>query len=255
MGAVREFHVHLLPQLVSPERLKGGLAVVVDVLRASTTIIYALAAGCTSVLPIAEVEKARAVAGKMRAGKVILGGEREGKPITGFDLGNSPAEYTREVCQGAALVFSTTNGTRALLHAAEANRVLMAGFVNFSAVCEQLLKDSLPIHILCAGTDGEITLEDTLLAGAFVECFCEETVAFNDSARLAWDCFEHHGTVLLESLMLSKGGMNLRSLGYEADIADAAKVDRFMLVPELRRRPPRLEVGSVCTARSHWPHK
>src|SRR3954452_7183254 len=134
----REVHVHLLPELVPPGRLAGGLAVVIDVLRATTTIVHALAAGCTAVRPCAEVEEARDLAGGMRAGRVLLGGERGGVPLPGFDLGNSPREYTAKVCRGSTLVLTTTNGTRALLRAAEAARVLVASFANFSAVCEQL---------------------------------------------------------------------------------------------------------------------
>jgi 2-phosphosulfolactate phosphatase len=255
MSVGRECQVHLLPQLVAPERLRGGVAVVIDVLRASTTMIHALAAGCTAVLPVAEVDEAQRLAGSMRAGKVILGGERGGRPVPGFDLGNSPGEYTAAVCKGAALVLTTTNGTRAVLHAAAADRVLVAGFVNFSAVCEQLLGDTRPIHLICAGTDGEVTLEDVLLAGAFIEAFCDAGFAFNDSARLAWDCFEHHGMVPRDALQLSKGGANLLALGYDEDILAAAAVDRFFLVPELRRAPLRLEIGGFGAARSYWPHR
>ncbi len=246
--------MHLLPQLAPAVGLRGGVAVVIDVLRATTTIIHALAAGCSAVYPVAEVEAARDLAGTMRKGKVLLGGERGGKPIAGFDLGNSPGEYRPELCKGAALILTTTNGTRALLHAAEAERVLVAGFVNFSAVCEQLLNEARPVHLLCAGTDGEVTLEDVLLAGAFIDCFCDlDDVALNDSARLAWDCFEFHGAVLQETLKLGRGGANLLALGYDADIRAAAEVDKFMIVPELRRRPPRLEVGAAGAVRRRWP--
>jgi 2-phosphosulfolactate phosphatase len=249
----RDVQVHLLPELAPPGRLAGGLAVVIDVLRATTTIIHALAAGCTAVRPCAEVEEARALADSMRAGRVLLGGERGGAPLAGFDLGNSPREYTGAVCRGRILVLTTTNGTRALLRAAEAERVLIAGFVNYSAVCEQLRHDPRPVHILCAGTDGQATLEDTLLAGALVEYLCEEMdVALNDSARLAWDCFENHGRVLLGALEISHGGVNLRRLGYEEDIKSAADVDKFALVPELRRDPLRVEVGSVGIVKKHW---
>ena len=252
--ADQQLYVHLLPVLVPKEQLSGAVAVVIDVLRAGSTVIYALANGCTAVLPIESVEEAKATAGKMRAGKVILGGERGGKKIEGFDLGNSPSEYTKKVCKDAALVLTTTNGTRTLLHAAQADRVIMAGFLNFSAVCEQLVQEARPIHIICAGTDGDVTLEDTLLAGAFVDCMCDHKVICNDSARLAWDCFEHHGTVLVDALRLSKGGVNLIALGYEKDIQTAAEVDKFMIVPELRHQPVRLEVAKVGAARSHWPH-
>jgi 2-phosphosulfolactate phosphatase len=253
MGQERDVNVHLLPGLVPPGKLTGGIAVVIDVLRATTTIVHALAAGCTEVRPCVEVDEARTLAGTMRAGRVLLGGERGGKPLPGFDLGNSPGEYTPKVCKGTTLVLTTTNGTRALLRAAEADRVLLAAFVNYSAVCEQLGQETRPVHIVCAGTDGAVTLEDTLLAGALVDYLCEVgEVEVNDSARLAWDCFENHGRLLLAALEVSGGGANLRSLGYDDDIRAAAEVDRFALVPELRRDPLRVELGAVGIVERHW---
>jgi len=253
MADDRDVQVHLVPALVPNGGLPGGVAVVIDVLRAATTIVQALASGCSAVRPCAEVDEARDLAGQMRAGKVLLGGERGGSPIAGFDLGNSPKEYTAKACRGTTLVLTTTNGTRALLRAAEAERILLAGFVNYSAVCEQLRQDPRPIHIICAGTDGSVTLEDTLLAGALVDFLCEVMeVRLNDSARLAWDCFEHHGRVLLGALEISLGGANLKRLGFEDDLKAAAKVDQFALVPELRKDPVRIEVGSVGIVKSHW---
>jgi 2-phosphosulfolactate phosphatase len=255
MGQERDVFVHLLPELVAPGRLQGSVAVVIDVLRATTTIVQALASGCTAVRPCAAVEEAKALAGTMRAGRVILGGERGGTPLPGFDLGNSPREYTPRACKGNTLVLTTTNGTRALLRAADAERVLLAAFVNFSAVCEQLRQDTRPVHIVCAGTEGDVTLEDTLLAGALVDFLCDVgEVEVNDSARLAWDCFENHGRLLLGALEVSQGGAILRRLGYDDDIRMAAEVDRFALVPELRRDPLRVELGAVGIVQSHW-HK
>jgi 2-phosphosulfolactate phosphatase len=253
MPGDRDVQVHLLPRLVPKDRLVGGLAVVIDVLRAATTIVHALAAGCTAVCPCAEVEEARELAGQMRAGRVLLGGERGGVPLPGFDLGNSPREYTTKICRGNTLVFTTTNGTQALLCAAEAERTLVAGFVNYSAVCEQIRQDPRPLHIICAGTDGAVALEDTLLAGALVDYLCEVMeVRLNDSARLAWDCFENHGRLLQGALEISQGGVKLRELGYDEDIRAAAQVDQFNLVPEFRRDPLRIEVGAVGIVKSHW---
>lgn len=253
MADDREVHVHLLPDLVPRARLEGGIAVVIDVLRAATTIIHALAAGCVAVRPCLEVEAARELAGSMRAGRVLLGGERGGEPLPGFDLGNSPAAYTAKLCRGNTLVLTTTNGTRALLRAAAAARVLVAGFVNYSAVCEQLRQDARPVHIVCAGQQGDVALEDTLLAGALVDFLCETgEVRLNDAARLAWDCFENHGRVLLGALEVSEGGANLKRLGYDDDIQAAAQIDQFHLVPELRHDPLRVEVGAVGIVKSHW---
>src|SRR4051812_42663251 len=122
MPAERAVCVHLLPSLAPTGGLVGGLAIVIDVLRASTTIVHALAAGCTSVRPCLEVDEARHLAGQMRAGRVLLGGERGGVPLPGFDLGNSPREYSAKRCKGATLVLTTSNGTRALIRASEAER-------------------------------------------------------------------------------------------------------------------------------------
>jgi 2-phosphosulfolactate phosphatase len=250
---VREVQVHLLPELLAPERLAGGVAVVIDVLRATTTIVHALAAGCAAVYPCVTVEEAREHAGQMRAGRVLLGGERDGRPLPGFDVGNSPGEYTPCLCRGNSLVLTTTNGTRALLRALPAERVLVAAFANYSAVCEQVRAGQRPVHILCAGNAGEIALEDTLLAGALVDYLCATgEVGLNDAARLAWDSFENHGQVLEGALEVSAAGVRLHDLGYDDDIRTAARVDVFALVPELRRDPLRIEVAAVGIGKSHW---
>src|SRR5438477_12211462 len=125
MAEERPIRVHLLPSLAPNGALAGGVAVVIDVLRATTTMIHALAAGCVAVVPSLEVEEAQARAKVLRsAGKVLLGGERGGVALPGFDLGNSPSEYVAARCKKTTLVLTTTNGTRALLRAAEAERVL-----------------------------------------------------------------------------------------------------------------------------------
>jgi 2-phosphosulfolactate phosphatase len=253
MPEVRRVHVHLTPDLVAPGRLEGGVAVVVDVLRATTTIVHALAAGCSAVRPCDAVEEARALAGALPAGRVLLGGERDGRPLPGFDLGNSPREYNAAVCRGLTLVLTTTNGTRALLRAAEAERALLAAFVNYSAVCEQLRAEERPLHVICAGDGGCVALEDAVLAGALVDFLADAvSVALDDGARLAWDAFENHGRCLTGALEVGCGGARLRALGYEEDVEAAAQVDQFALVPELRRDPLRVEVGAVGIVTSHW---
>src|SRR5437868_5563075 len=135
MPVQREILVHLTPELVEDRSLRGTIAVAVDVLRASTTIIHALAAGCIAVRPCLEVWEARAMAAEIPKDQVLLGGERHGKRLPDFDLGNSPAEYTPSVCAGKTLVLTTTNGSRAIHQAIGAERILIAAFVNLSAVC------------------------------------------------------------------------------------------------------------------------
>lgn len=249
----RDVSVALLPELVSAQRLLGSVAVVIDVLRATTSIVHALAAGCSCIRPCLEVEEARSLADQMRAGRVLLAGERGGLLIEGFDLDNSPRRFNPRNCRGVVVVMTTTNGTRALHRCTTAARTLVAAFVNYSAVCEQLRHEKRPVCIVCAGTDGDVTLEDTLLAGALVDFLRElGPVKLNDGARLAWDCFETHGCCLKAALELSQGGSALRALGFAEDIDAAAQVDAFALVPELRRDPLRIEVGAAGIVKSYW---
>lgn len=243
----------MLPELTSAKSLEGGVVVVIDVLRATTTIVHALAAGCLSVIPCLDVEEALAQSRGFPRENVILGGERQGKPLPGFDRGNSPGEYTSSNCRSCTLVLTTTNGTRALLQARQAERVLIAAFVNYSAVCEQLRLETRPVHILCAGHAGEIALEDTILAGAFVDFLSQlGSVKLNDSARIAWDCYDLHGAILEGALEVSAGGVLLAGLGYDEDIRQAARVDLYTLVPQMRVDPVRIEVGAVSTGKSYW---
>jgi 2-phosphosulfolactate phosphatase len=253
MSAERPVHVHLLPALAPAGCLAGGLAVVIDILRSTTTVVCALAAGCKDVRPCIELDEARRVADSLRAGRVLLAGERGGVPLPDFDLGNSPRDFTPKACKGTTVVLTTGNGSKAIARAVEAERVLAAAFVNFSAVCEQVLLDARPLHIVCSGEVGAPALDDTLLAGALVDCLCDASeVQLNDSARLAWDCFENHGRVLHGALAISRAGQHLQSLGYAEDIRLAAEVDKFNIVPELRRDPLRFEVGSMGIVKSRW---
>lgn len=239
----RPIWVHLLPALFEPAELAGGTAVVIDVLRATSTIVYALAAGADRVIPCGEVDEARQIATRLKPGSALLGGERGGLRINGFDLGNSPTDYTPEVVAGKTLVFTTTNGTRALLRAREARRVVAAAFANLNAVVRWLVAETGPIHILCAGTDGKVTLEDVLCAGFIVQGV-QRAVAdvdlMDDAARLALNLSESQGRhydPFLSVLRESFGGRNLIEHGLEADIIVAARWDVADLVPELSRDP------------------
>lgn len=250
----RKLTVHLLPSLFEPSRLTGGLAVVIDVLRATTTIAYALENGARSIIPCESIEKAKS----LREGKgdsamlasavgsgLLLGGERGGKPIPGFDLGNSPSEWSREAIAEREIVFTTTNGTLALLRCAWAERILLGSFANVQAVVDLILKESLPVHLVCAGTDGQISTEDCLFAGAVVDRLltnsghesdaAEPEFAPEDSALLVrshWKIASESPAGVFHAMKAGSGGRNLMRLGLEADIRTAATMDQVDLVPE-----------------------
>ena len=260
-------HVHLLPGLIPAGALAGGVAVVIDVLRATTTIVHALAAGCDAVIPCLEIDDARRTAADLRPIRGLLAGERKGLPIEGFDLGNSPSSCTPEVCSGRTMVMTTTNGTRAIAACAGADRILIAAFVNRKATLEALKADGRPIHCICAGTDGQVSLEDTLLAGALAQELdtwaweesggiagsvriageaTADTVLANDGAEIAaslWretEAMIQEGYSLADALGDGRGGHRVMALGLDADIDDAGQVDRFPFAVELLRDPVRI---------------
>lgn len=237
MPAPRQIDVFLLPSLAEPDQLAGRTCVVIDVLRATTTIVHALAAGAIEVVPCLEIDEARRLAAEIGPA-AVLGGERAGGKIAGFDLGNSPAEYTRSTVGGKTLVFTTTNGTRALARCKGAKRVLIGAFVNFSAICSELAAAE-SVALICGGTDGEVTREDALLAGAIVvELARSGSTTLNDQAELAADAWRTAVRFLTDrplgmTLRDSRGGRNLIGIGHENDIDLAAQLDRFDIVPEL----------------------
>lgn len=166
------WYTHRLSDDMPRESVAGGIAIIVDVLRASTTIVTALAAGAAFVKPVVEVEEARLL--RNSSGESwLLGGERGGVPIPGFDLGNSPAEYCRSVVDGRGIIMTTTNGTLAIERCLAAETVLIGSFLNRNAVAKEavLLASNRgidAIHLVCAGTNGHETEEDFLGAGSII---------------------------------------------------------------------------------------
>ena len=199
--------------------------------------MHALGNGAIRVIPCQEIEEARHTA-KGLTRRPLLGGERHGTKIEGFDLDNSPRNYTPEACKGETIVFTTTNGTRALARCRSARRVLIGSFCNISAVCASLGAETGEIHMMCAGTDGNVTLEDVLFAGAVYRRLKKEhpdLVAGNDSALLASQfakvTTEDHA-MILRVFEGSLGGKNLIEVGFEEDLERCAQIDLFNVVPE-----------------------
>jgi len=146
--------------LVLPADLGGATALVIDVLRAATTIITALANGCRAIVPVADPLDARRRAAAQWGDGVLVAGERRGEPIPGFDLSNSPVDFGRGRARGKTVFFTTSNGTRALLAARAAEAIGVAALVNASAAAAWAAAADRDIAILCAGSRGDRALED-----------------------------------------------------------------------------------------------
>ena len=202
--------------------------IVIDVIRATSTISQALASGCPRVLCVGEVEDALAL--RESLGEGALGGERNAVRIPGFDLGNSPREYVERL--DAPLILTTTNGTRAVLAAASrCERLVVASLVNLAVVVEATREAGDDAVVVCAGVQGTLALDDAYVAGRIVELLgCERTDAAEAAARLAatWSGAE-------EAFRASKSGRNLleNAPDLEPDIPFCARESVLDVVPRL----------------------
>jgi 2-phosphosulfolactate phosphatase len=251
----RKLNVYALPTLVTEDELAGKTAVVIDVLRASTTISWAFQSGAEEVIVCQEIDEAHRIAEEFPPGDVVLGGERDGMPIEGFDLGNSPEEYTPVAVSGKSLVFTTTNGTRAMRRCRQAERVLIASFVNAGAIFQELVTLD-EVHIVCAGTRGQYSRDDILMAGLLVERLDRHGAGryeMNVQAITAKENWTSSFAVpyvigaepmdpdlLAAELRRSEAGRRLTAIGCERDILTASLVDHFSGVPVLDTKTMRI---------------
>lgn len=209
----------------------------IDVLRATTVITRAIDAGAAAVAVCGEIDEALDLAAAAQP-RPLLCGERLCQPIEGFDLGNSPAEYTPDRIAGKNLLMTTTNGTRAVLAAASFDVILAASFNNLSAVVRYVAGQP-EVSLICAGTDGEPTEEDLLLAGAIVHMLAVEAAAV-DLAPLGpseqevlalWRDHLASGRSLAARLRTTLGAQNLLASGFAADIEACAAIDTSAALP------------------------
>jgi 2-phosphosulfolactate phosphatase len=214
--------------------LTGVTAVVLDVVRASTTIVTALAGGARAVVPVATPDEARAIGRQGEAGQVLVGGERGGAPPPGFDCGNSPAEYTPERVRGRRVAFTTTNGTRALLAVEGARRIAVAGFVNATAVARWAAAEAGDVLLVCSGERGRFCLEDAVCAGLLVSRLASEGRPLTDAARASWALWDRYRDDLDAMLADAAWAQALVAQGRGADLPLCVAVDVYGVVPVLR---------------------
>ena len=257
---VLQLSVSLLPARSTASRTPD-VAVVIDVLRATSVMAVALQAGVKEIITCRDVQQATDLAGTLTP-RPLLCGERQCRAISGFDLGNSPAEYTPTVVAGRSMVMTTTNGTAAINATGTVPRVITASFLNFSAAA-QWLRGADHVQLVCAGTNGQITGEDTLLAGGLAD-FCVQrfsALLANDEAILArqfwrsWFSIEPLPTVaaLADRLRETQGGRNLQQVGYQDDLLRCAAIDSVPLVPQRVQDSPAVFRSSVSKPKEPKP--
>ena len=223
--------VVVLPLYLEPWHLEDRTVVVFDVLRATTTMAAALAAGVSEIRVFGTIAEASRAAAQHQGARILCG-EENCLPPAGFDLGNSPGAFRRELHAGRTAYMSTTNGTRAIVAAKGARTILTGAIVNASAVARAVASCGADVTLLCAGTGGAIALEDVLGTGAVMAALQRVTafVPVSDTPLIAWRLFDASAGDLRAALTESRGGRNVAAAGLLPDIDFAASLDALDVV-------------------------
>ena len=228
-------------QQLTPQDVQGRVVAVIDVLRASTTIAVALRNGARAIIPMESPDDAVTRSKQFERGAVRLAGERRMLKMDGFDLGNSPAEHSREAVEGKTVLLSTTNGTKALLAVQGARDVVVASYVNLSAVSTMLrtaLRGGGDVTLVCAGQDRQFALEDAACAGRYVHAVSKRLNGLdtNDAAYAATLIDRKFGDNLVRLLNTAAHGRALTAAGFAEDLVACAAVDSCPVIPVYQDR-------------------
>ncbi len=214
---------------------RQDIVIVVDVLRATSTIVTALVSDAQAIMPLRSIEQAREM--KRANPEYILAGERGGLRPSDFDLGNSPSEYTRGRVKGKRIILTTSSGTQTLEATRDAPVVLVGSFLNATAVslkAKKLSKEmSRNVTIALSGRLGEFSLEDFICGGAIVCLLEEEGDRCSDSAYAARLCYSSAEKTLLQSVLLGNHARDLVDLGFSGDVEFCCTLDRYDIAPQL----------------------
>jgi 2-phosphosulfolactate phosphatase len=232
-----KLNVFLSPTELSPGSVLGQVVAVIDVLRASTSIVTALANGARRVVPVESADLAIMHSKPFERSEVVLAGELKIQPITGFDLGNSPASFTRDAVSGKTILLTATNGTRALTSMIGARDVVIAAYVNHAAVAAMLrtaVRADTDVAIVCAGDEGHFSLEDAACAGRYVRSLSQRhrsSIVLNDAACACEIIDRKYGDNIAKIFRDSSHGKALAEAGFGEDLAFCAAVDSQPVVP------------------------
>lgn len=216
----------------TPERVMQRDVAVVDVFRATSVIVEAMRNGARRIIPVVTVSEAEQMRERFSGEKVIMGGERDTVLIEGFDKDNSPLAYTREDVQGRTIIFTTTNGTRAIYNSRHAHQIYVAAFLNMSAVCSRLADSGRDAVIVCSGRQDRFTAEDGLCAGAMVDTLVREYDYHpTDIAQVMQRMYVEAKDDLAKRLSTTLHYQDIMKRGYMADIEYCLRRDSHAVVP------------------------
>ena len=227
----RRLEVCLTPALLDLYAIEDSIVVVIDILRATSSIVYGIENGATAIIPVAQVEDCLNYSNH----GYLLAAERNGEVVQGYDFGNSPFSYTKEKVGGKTVVLTTTNGTKALhLARARAHQVVIGSFLNLKSLCDWLKLQNKNVLLLCAGWKDNFNLEDTLFAGAVVAELRKEFTHFDDSSVAAEDLFQLAKNDLRAYINKSSHSHRLAALNIEEDVKFCLQLNICTAIPVLQ---------------------
>jgi len=227
----KRLEVCLTPALLDLYTIEDSIVVVIDILRATSSIVYGIENGATSIIPVAQVEDCLNYSNR----GYLLAAERNGEVVQGYDFGNSPFSYTKEKVGGKTVVLTTTNGTKALhLARARAHQVVIGSFLNLKSLCDWLKLQNKNVLLLCAGWKDNFNLEDTLFAGAVVAELRKEFTHFDDSSVAAEDLFQLAKNDLRAYINKSSHSHRLAALSIEEDVKFCLQLNICTAIPVLQ---------------------
>jgi 2-phosphosulfolactate phosphatase len=226
---MKNIAVCLSPEMIHLFDLKDKAVVVVDILRATSSMVTGLGHGLSAIKPVASLDECR----ELGKNGYITAAERGGEKVEGFDIGNSPFSYMAEELKGRKVGITTTNGTLAISKSLEADHILIGAFLNINAVADRLRTLDKDVVIHCAGWKGSVNLEDTLFAGALIEILGDQFELTTDDAVMAQSLYRAHKNNLLETVANSAHAKRLAKFGVIKDIEFCVKFDEFAIVPYL----------------------
>ncbi len=224
-----QVQVILTPGMIPLYDLDGKIAVVIDILRATSSMCVALENGAADIMPVESVEEARS----FKIGKFVCAAERDGQKVAGFELGNSPYDYTEAAVKGKSIVMTTTNGTQAINQSRFAHRMVIGAFLNIDKLCQWLLTQDRDILLVCSGWKNKFNLEDTIFAGAVISRIKQKFEVNDDAGIMAENLWDTAKDNLFGYVMKAAHAQRFERLGIERDILFCLQLGTIDLIPEM----------------------
>jgi 2-phosphosulfolactate phosphatase len=218
-------------------QLRDKNVIVLDVLRASSTITVALNNGAREIIPVASIESAVKISGSLFGEVTLRGGERNGKIIEGFNLGNSPLEYSETAVKGKSIIYCTTNGSVAMAKSRYARMLIVGSFLNLTSIVNFIREEKKDFLFICAGrinSIGYFSLEDAVCAGMMIQKLMKDEsieLILSDSAKAAHALYKSFGRSILKMLKTCEHGKYLIDIGFADDLKICAAVDSVPVLP------------------------